>query len=114
TKVDVEWKAAQPLIQSSIDGRPLYRREFQIERDERIGRESVNAVFPDKVTSAALAWRNLAFAAINPWFALFTARWQYSQPGCCPSTASCSRPPSSIFARFRSAGRSARFFACCS
>src|SRR5262249_5298194 len=77
TKVDVEWKAAQPLIQSSIgaspNGRPLYRREFQIERDERIGRESVNAVFPDKVTSAALAWRNLAFAAINPWFALFTA-----------------------------------------
>jgi len=77
TKVDVEWKAAQPLGQTTIgvspDGRTLYRREFRIERDERTGREAGTAVFPDKATSAALTWRNLAFVAINPQFALFVA-----------------------------------------
>jgi hypothetical protein len=75
TKVDVEWKAAQPLVQTPIatspDGTRLYRREFRIERDEHTGREFVHAVFPDKTTSAAITWRNLGFAAINPQFALF-------------------------------------------
>jgi hypothetical protein len=77
TKVEVEWKAAQPLVQTPIgtspDGASLYRREFQVERDERTDRESVNAVFPDRKTSAAMTWRNLRFAAINPQFALFVA-----------------------------------------
>jgi hypothetical protein len=77
TKVEVPWKAAQPLVQTPIgtspDGRDVYRREFRIERDERSGRESVNAAFPDKATSAAMTWRNLGFAAINPQFALFVA-----------------------------------------
>jgi len=75
TKVEVEWQAAQPLKQTPIrttpDGTPLYRREFQLERDGGPGRESVNAVFPDKATSARLTWRNLGFGAINPQFALF-------------------------------------------
>ena len=77
TRVEVEWKAAKPLVQTatsaSPDGKRLYWREFRIERDERTGRESVNAVFPDKATSAALTWRNLVFVAINPWFALVIA-----------------------------------------
>jgi len=77
TRVDVEWKAAQPLVQTAVsaspDGRRLFRREFRIERDAQTGRESGTAVFPDRATSAALTWRNFAFAAINPWFALFIA-----------------------------------------
>jgi hypothetical protein len=115
TTIEVEWKAAQPLVQTPIgtspDGASRYRREFRIERDSRTGQESGTAVLPDKAASAALTWRNLAFAAINQ-FALFIAGWQYSQPGCCTSAASCSRPRSPIFARFRSAGQSTHFFSC--
>src|SRR5262249_26776123 len=77
TKVEVEWQAAQPLKQTPIgtapDGTPRYSREFQLERDGGTGRESVNAVFPDKTASARLTWRNLGFGAINPQFALFVA-----------------------------------------
>ena len=74
TKVEVRWQAAQPLTQiptgTAPDGTSLYTREFKIEKD-RTGQESPNAVFPDKKTSAHLAWRNLRFAAINPQFAVF-------------------------------------------
>jgi hypothetical protein len=74
TKVEVRWQAAQPLTQISTgiapDGTSLYTREFKIKKD-RTGQESPNAVFPDKKTSAHLAWRNLRFAAINPQFAVF-------------------------------------------
>jgi hypothetical protein len=77
TKVEVRWKAAQPLVQTPSrtlpDGTDLYRREFRIERDPRTGQESGTAVFPDKAASATMTWRNLAFAAINPWFAVFVA-----------------------------------------
>ena len=75
TVVEVPWKAAQPLVQAPSrrlpDGTRLYQREFRIERDECTGRESANATFPDKAGSAVMTWRNLAFAAINPQFALF-------------------------------------------
>jgi hypothetical protein len=74
TSVKVEWKAAQPLTQipsgTLPDGRPRYTRQFELVKDAT-GRESANAVFPDRRTSARLTWRNLAFTAINPQFALF-------------------------------------------
>jgi hypothetical protein len=77
TKVEVEWKAAAPLRQTPTgkrdDGASLYTREFQITRDGSTGRESANAVFPDKPTSSGLTWRNLRFVGINPQFALFVA-----------------------------------------
>jgi hypothetical protein len=72
--VEVKWKAAQPLDQlpsgTFPDGGPRYPRKFELVKDAA-GRESANAVFPDRKTSAGLTWRNLAFVAINPWFALF-------------------------------------------
>src|SRR5262249_47333425 len=77
TSFEVQWKAAPPLVQAAVrtapDGTKFYQRSFEIERDAQTGRESANAVFPDKATSAGLTWRNLAFAAINPQFALFFA-----------------------------------------
>jgi hypothetical protein len=76
-KVDVEWHAAQPLVQSVTDTLPdgtnLYTREFKLVKDDATGGESPRAVFPDRKTSARLAWRNLGFAIINPQFALFVA-----------------------------------------
>src|SRR5260370_10088178 len=77
TTIEVEWKAAQPLVQTPIGTSPAgatpYRLEFRIELDASTGRESATAVFPDKPASAAMTWRNLAFAAVNPQFALFVA-----------------------------------------
>jgi hypothetical protein len=77
TQVEVEWKAASPLLQTPIgkrdDGASLYRREFQIRRDGSTGRESTNAVYPDKATSSGLTWRNRWFVGANPQFALFVA-----------------------------------------
>jgi hypothetical protein len=75
TKVEkVPWQAAQPLTQiptgTAPDGISVYTREFKIKKD-RTGQESPNAVFPDKKTSALLAWRNLRFVTINPQFAVF-------------------------------------------
>ena len=77
TKVDVEWRAARPLAQTPTQTLPngiqLWTREFELVKDDHTGQESANAVFPDRKTSARLAWRNLLFAVINPQFALLVA-----------------------------------------
>ena len=74
TNVEVKWQAAQPLTQvpsgASPDGSSLYTRKFELVKDAT-GRESANAVFPDRTTSAELTWKNLGFIGINPQFAVF-------------------------------------------
>jgi hypothetical protein len=77
TKINVAWHAARPLVPAAPltlpDGTQLWQREFELVKDDRTRQESPNAVFPDRKTSARLAWRNLLFAVINPRFALFVA-----------------------------------------
>lgn len=73
---EVSWRPPPPLLPyrpgMANPGKDKVQRRYELETyKENQRREKTDIVYPDRVTSRCLTWRNLFFGWLNPWFGTF-------------------------------------------